>query len=87
MAKLNIVQEDPILVYPNPASTILNIDKRNTNVTSFSLVNVLGQEVIHSDLQGTKNEINLYQFAKGMYILSFFNEKHEIISSQKISVE
>jgi hypothetical protein len=87
VAKLNIVQEDPILVYPNPASTILNIDSRNTNVSSFSLVNVLGQEVIHSDLQGTKNEINLYQFAKGMYILSFFNERQEIITSQKISIE
>ncbi len=87
VAKLNDLQDDKITVYPNPASTLLNIDLNNPNVKSVALVNVLGQKVIHQDLQTMNNVINVQDVTKGMYLVSFFNEHNEIISTKKITIE
>ena len=87
VAKLNDLQDDMITVYPNPASTLLNIDLNNPNVKSVALVNVLGQKVIHQDLQTMNNVINVQDVTKGMYLVSFFNERNEIISTKKITIE
>ena len=87
VAKLNDLQDDMITVYPNPASTLLNIDLNNPNVKSVALVNVLGQKVIRQDLQTMNNVINVQDIVRGMYVVSFFNEENEIISSKKISIQ
>lgn len=87
VAKLNDIQGDYITVYPNPASTLLNIDLNNSNVKSVALINVLGQKVIHQDLRMINNVINVQDIVRGMYMVSFFNEQNEIIFSKKISIQ
>ncbi|MBP6459936.1 MAG: T9SS type A sorting domain-containing protein [Crocinitomicaceae bacterium] len=80
--------KDLILVYPNPASTILKIDiKDDFQVKSISLINLVGQEVMSQDLKGIKKEINVQDVLKGIYFVTFFDEQNEIISSQKITIE
>ena len=87
MAKLNIVQEDLISMYPNPATTVLTIDTKAENIHSISFIDILGKSVLQQELKGVRNEVNLEGIAKGMYVVSFFNDQNEIISTQKLSVE
>ena len=87
MAKLNIVQDDLISMYPNPATTVLTIDTKAENIHSISFIDILGKSVLQQELKGVRNELNLESIAKGMYVVSFFNDQNEIISSQKLSVE
>jgi hypothetical protein len=79
--------QEYISIYPNPATTALTIDAKNENIKSVSLINVLGQTVLHQNLKEVRNELNLEGISKGMYVVSFFNDQNEIILSQKLSVE
>ena len=83
----DLESKSKILVYPNPASTSLTIYSKNENIKSVSLINVLGQMVLHQELKEVRNDVNLEGISKGMYVVSFFNDQNEIISSQKLSIE
>ena len=87
VSKLNIVQEDLISMYPNPATTVLTIDTKAENIHSISFIDVLGKLVLHQELKGVINEVNLEGIEKGMYVVSFFNDQNEFISTQKLSIE
>ncbi|WP_299064710.1 T9SS type A sorting domain-containing protein [uncultured Polaribacter sp.] len=52
-------------VYPNPTSSVLNIDDRNFTIKNVSIFNVIGKKIVTS----TKNKINLENLNKGVYIL------------------
>jgi hypothetical protein len=79
--------KESILMYPNPATTVLTIDTKAEKIHSISFIDVLGKLVLHQELKGVINELNLEGISKGMYVVSFFNDQNEIISSQKLSIE
>ncbi len=79
--------KESISMYPNPATTVLTIDTKAENIHSISFIDVLGKSVLYQELKGVRNEVNLEGLAKGMYVVSFFNDQNEIISTQKLSVE
>ena len=79
--------KESISIYPNPATTVLTIDTKTENIHSISFIDILGKSVLQQELIGVRNEVNLEGLAKGMYVVSFFNDQNEIISSQKLSVE
>ncbi|XMO86918.1 T9SS type A sorting domain-containing protein [Algibacter sp. AS12] len=64
--------EMDVLLYPNPASNIVNIKPNNqTNITSVTLYNVSGQEIkinLNND-----NTINVSHLSDGIYLLNIFS--------------
>jgi len=58
-------------LFPNPASTILNISvpSSTTVATTFDLINSVGQIVFSGLLSGGMNQIDVSKFTKGIYLL------------------
>jgi Zn-dependent metalloprotease len=65
-----------INLYPNPTTSKVFFDNTNSNFNEVVIYNYLGQEVGKIEfLEKLSNqEIDLFSFAKGMYILKFKNE-------------
>ncbi len=74
-----------IKVYPNPSSSILNIDAKQS-IQKVQLYNAIGQIVISKGSIQTNNlQLNIEQCAKGLYLLVV--ESNGSLSSQQIIVE
>ncbi|MDO8999200.1 MAG: T9SS type A sorting domain-containing protein [Bacteroidota bacterium] len=61
-------------IYPNPSSGKINLAVAHTNLTQFSVTNVLGVEVAKGEFVYSK-EIDLSQLPKGSYIVNLTNTK------------
>ena len=61
---------DFILVYPNPSTGSFTVSSGEVNMSSLKVYNALGQVVYEaSDLQTTKQDVDLKNMAKGVYTL------------------
>lgn len=60
-----------IQVYPNPTSSLLNIEwlDRNQEVGKLTLLNAIGQVVLNRPIDRSKTAINLSELSNGIYIL------------------
>ncbi len=67
-----------IVAYPNPASNKVQVTLNNRNITlsSYKVINSLGQIVLHGDLK-TNKDINVSRLMSGIYFL-------EVEDGQKI---
>jgi PKD repeat protein len=57
-----------IQIYPNPTNGILNINIPTTNA-ELSIINIIGNEVLKTNLNSTKNTIDLNSLNQGIYIV------------------
>lgn len=75
-------QKENILVYPNPANDILNIEiQENFKPLQITLYNTLGKEVIRKNL--TTSQINISNLPQGLYLLKI-SSNGKIIKTEKI---
>lgn len=58
-----------IEVYPNPASTVLNISFNTGETTAIKIVNVLGETVISTSINNQNNSIDVSGLTKGVYFV------------------
>lgn len=65
-------------VYPNPTTSILKIDDSNFALKNVSLFNVLGKKVLSS----SKNEINLENLSKGIYLVKILNQNNKFATKR-----
>jgi hypothetical protein len=78
-------QTQNIVLYPNPAKDYINI-LSNENIEEIKIINQLGQVLQHQTPNTKQITIDTKQFAKGLYIVQFTNNKGEI-KTQKLIVE
>jgi hypothetical protein len=69
-------------VYPNPASTILNIVLEKTGYYTATMTGVTGQTIITP----TSGTIDISDLANGIYTLTIMDSKGKTISVNKVSV-
>jgi hypothetical protein len=74
------IVSDELIVYPNPATDLINIVP-SMNIKSISIFNNIGQTVY----QGNETQININNFESGVYIIRI-NNGNEIIN-KKILIE
>ena len=66
---INENREDArFILYPNPASETVNIQS-NTIINSIQIINIMGQEVFSSYVNGKKLDINTSNFNVGLYFV------------------
>lgn len=74
---------DPIQIYPNPSTGIINILLPEDVHQSYfiSVINVLGKEVYSlnkmANINTPEQQINLSNLAKGIYYLNFHSQMHQ----------
>jgi hypothetical protein len=78
----NVLEDITIRVFPNPATSELNIESPNQDITSLKLQNILGQTVLAQDFANT---INVSQLPNGIYHLILENDNQLIV--KKICIE
>lgn len=75
----------PISVYPNPATSQINITSGHTEISNITIFNLLGQPVLESEKQGREISLALPNPLNGLYILriklsdgKFFHQRVKI---------
>lgn len=71
--------ESKFQVYPNPASKDVFINA--PFISTYRLVNYIGQVVLEGRLQKGKNQINLSKYDNGIYILQVKDQQLRIVKS------
>lgn len=65
-----------LLIYPNPAQSILNIDLNNKDkIQSIKIYSLLGKIVYANTAPTNKQQINVTDYTKGIYVLEIKTEK------------
>lgn len=73
-------ENNSILVYPNPANTVVNISGKN--ISSVRIYNVLGQSVLEKEMINDKLSIDVSKLNKGIYIVKFESTGSEVYSKK-----
>jgi len=77
--KASSVSINEILIYPNPATDLINISSAN-EIQNISIFNYVGQTIYN----GTDKKINTSNFEAGIYLIKI--ETKEGIETQKITI-
>jgi hypothetical protein len=59
----------PVMVYPNPATNVLNISSENA-IESLSVYNLLGQQIIETKPGQNTAQVNVSNLTSGIYIVN-----------------
>ena len=84
--EINTNFETNVLVYPNPSSSIFNIDLTNVEqkFNEVTIYNILGEKVFSEKILPKElNAINLSNLANGYYLAKLFND-NEIVTIKLI---
>ena len=76
-------QNNMLSIYTKPATSILTINlKQQTNLqnTTISIYDIQGKLLLHQAISNAQTELNIAQFAKGMYIVKVKNENDNLVS-------
>lgn len=79
---INEVAEGEVNVYPNPATTVINID--NAEGAQVSVFDINGRMISNIESASANQTIDASNFAKGMYIVRIANGNNVI--TKKVSV-
>lgn len=74
-------ESSDVSVYPNPSNGIFNIDF-NAEVSkdvSLKIINSLGQEIYFQNNLSRKNQLDLFQVDKGIYIVNIKGVKNNVM--------
>lgn len=77
-----------VKLYPNPASTFINLDfQKNFDPTSVLVIyNFMGRKVFEFRNTSYRNNINLSNFYRGVYIYQLRDKNGAVIESGKFQV-
>lgn len=87
----NTEKENTIKIYPNPASTTIEISNGDYTLMAgykIEIANPLGQLVFVSDVNQNHFSINVSSWAKnGVYILKLYDSQNNVIENRKIVIQ
>jgi len=77
-----------IKFYPNPATSIINIDFTNgyEKNCSFQIYSFVGKKVFEMNNLSPKTKVNLNDFYRGIYIFQLRDRNGKVIDSGKFQV-
>jgi len=77
-----------VTLYPNPAQNEVFISGSFPANAKVSVLNMLGQEVVKSNLDpNSQTAVSLQNISKGIYMLNILNEKDVVLYSEKLVKE
>jgi len=79
---VNNVKRNNVEIYPNPATTKLNINLETTKTVTIKVYNVLGQVQKTHTHTGTTSTMDVNDLAAGIYFLRYTTDDGKVISKQ-----
>ena len=84
---INNVAAASVSIYPNPATSLLNINStENLSGNTLQVYDVVGQLVINQTLEGNNNAINVAKLSNGTYIIRITDKENGLVSQNKFNV-
>lgn len=82
------VQVNVLRLYPNPATTVINIDFTRGYERGYTLqiFNFLGKVMYEQQNLPEKNSINLTQFTRGLYIYQLRDRSNRLVETGRFQV-
>lgn len=83
----NQFNENPISVYPNPASSTINIEYEANATSIFRIYDLHGKMMIEKTSEPNSNQLrfDISQFSAGIYLV-VGSDDHSVLSQQKVVV-
>ncbi len=74
--EFNVLNKTQMLVYPNPATDVLNIDISNSSFKNSEIVvyNISGTEVIKTNMASNSVQLNIETLSAGVYFVKVSNQ-------------
>jgi uncharacterized repeat protein (TIGR01451 family) len=73
-SKVSILKQNTVQVYPNPATDELNIKMNQSDFSSFTVTNSMGQTLIQQPLTNTLTKTNIKFLPAGVYYITLKGE-------------
>lgn len=82
----NVVKQ--VHFYPNPASSFINFEFKDVNLSNYSLrvFNFIGKKVLELNSLSQRTVVNLNDFFRGVYIFQLTDRNGQVIESGKFQV-
>lgn len=79
--------DDTIIIYPNPAQSIINIEIGNNDSRSYTveLLDCLGK-VLASQYFERKMELNISSFSSGLHFVKIMDENKRLVRTEKLMI-
>lgn len=84
-AVVDIAAVNHTVVYPNPASSRLHISTSNSDISTVTIYDMLGN-VVKTDAMTNNMSVDVSSFTEGIYILRFSGSEGKVISSARFTV-
>ena len=75
-----------LAIFPNPASNLIQINVKNGDAQKLSLISATGSLVLHQNVVGTQNQLDLSSVAAGSYFLVVENAQGVRTSAKLLNV-
>ena len=75
----NIDKENNFIIYPNPASTYVQIESDNLQNKCIEILDITGKVLISSSLRGTKQSVDISDLQNGIYFIMIENQVQKLI--------
>ncbi|MDN3675853.1 aryl-sulfate sulfotransferase [Flavobacterium paronense] len=86
LANTNMVNENNLVIYPNPVKNVLNINLPvQFTSANLTLINNIGQTVYSTAINSNTLSINVNQFSAGLYYLKVSSDTNQFV--KKIIIE
>lgn len=79
--------EQAVNIYPNPVSSNFMVLSSSQFASSLSVVNLLGQEVHRSTLQGSETQIAKTWSGTGLYLVNIYDQNNQLLETHKVVFE
>lgn len=63
------INKNDFQIWPNPAATELNIDAGDMNVHDLTVINILGQEIMHFEMKNATAKFKISKLSTGIYFI------------------
>ncbi len=73
------IDDQNILIYPNPASSSINIHVETSQPIDYSISNSVGIEVLFGRISESKQSIDIQELPVGIYVLMIENRSYKFI--------
>jgi len=71
-------------VFPNPAEDFLQLDIQNFEGLNYKIYTLLGKELAYAKINKKNTDVNLGNYAKGLYFLAILNENNQKLKTYRI---
>ncbi len=84
--KENSVKSTEVKLFPNPATTAINMLVSNEEATNVEIFDITGKKVSSTTLENKKAKISTESMSNGMYFYSIVDKDKKVLSTGKVNV-